>query len=75
MTDVHLLGNEICPSGSGGSNCNRSALPRASTTPGAARQFDRANARMRYVAAHQNGVQHARQDEIGNELPLAPRPA
>jgi hypothetical protein len=28
---------------------------------------------MRYRAAHQNGVQHARQDEIGDELPLAPQ--
>ena len=38
---------------------------------GGARQVDRANARMRYRAAHQNGVQHARQHEVGDELPLA----
>jgi hypothetical protein len=28
---------------------------------------------MRYRAADQNRVQHPRQDEIGNELPLAPQ--
>ena len=40
---------------------------------GGARQVDRANARMRYRAADQNGMQHSRQHEIGDELPLAPQ--
>jgi len=36
-----------------------------------ARQLDRADAGVRHRAAHQKGVQHPRQDEIGDELPLA----
>jgi hypothetical protein len=40
---------------------------------GGARQVNRANARMRDRAADQNGVQHAREHEIGDELPLAPQ--
>jgi len=73
MTEVHLLGNEIWPSGTGGSSRKRSAPLSASRAPGAAgcaRDVDRANAGVRHWAAHQNGVRHARQDQIGDELPL-----
>ena len=35
------------------------------------RQIDRADAGMRHRAAHEDRVQHSRQDEIGDELPLA----
>ena len=50
MTEVHLLGSEICPSGTGGSSCNRSAPSSASTTPGAAAARDRSTERMRACA-------------------------
>ena len=38
---------------------------------GGARKVDRADAGMRRRAAHQHRVQHARQHQIGDELPLA----
>jgi hypothetical protein len=52
---------------------NRSAPLSAQITPGAAMaadKIDRANSGMRDRAAHQHRMQHARQHEIGDELPL-----
>ena len=71
---AHLRGSEICLSGTGGSNRTSSAPSSANTTPGAvcgARQIDRADAGMRNRAAHERRMQHARQNEIGDELPVA----
>ena len=71
---VHLLGSESWPLG------HRRQQPQQigaaqrqhhAGRRGRARQVDRADRRVRHRAADEDGVQHARQYEIGDELPLA----
>ena len=74
MTEVHLRGNEICPSGHRRQQLQQVGAVEREHDAGrgsGARQVDRADAGVRHRAAHQDRVQHARQDEIGDELPLA----
>src|SRR5438105_1757069 len=70
ITELHLLGTEICPSGTGGNNCKRSSPFSASATPGAARARLRSTPRIRPGLArfgHQLPAIHARQHDIAQQ--------